>query len=235
MKARLRSLLPMGASLPSREDPTMNPTAGEFEVDTWAISAFVVHSLVPVVGTHPFPLHELMLMTAAVCRLHPAQIFEWGTHIGKSARVFYEVVNHFGLDAEIHSTDLPDDVVHVEHPHGDRGKLVQGLTGVQLHQGDGVETSLRLWQSGGRKPRPLFFVDGDHSRDSVLRELAAIAAAVPDAAMLVHDTFYQSPDSDYNIGPHAAIRDLVATTPGRFHEYHSGLGLPGMTLLYAIT
>lgn len=220
------------ASSLSQENPIRNVTATEFEVDTWAISQFVTDKLVPVVGYHPFPLHELMLMAAAVCRFEPAEIFEWGTHIGKSARIFYEITAHYRVQTDVHSTDLPDDAEHGEHPHADRGKLVRGLSRVYLHQGDGLTTSLELWRAGGRKPRPLFFVDGDHSNESVLRELSGISTQVPDAAVLLHDAFYQSPDSGYNIGPYEAIESVMANWPGRFRKIHSGLGLPGMTLLY---
>jgi cephalosporin hydroxylase len=216
----------------SRENPAMNVAASEFEVDAWAISQFVMRKLVPVVGSHPFPLHELMLMTGAVCRLEPREIFEWGTHIGKSARIFYEITSHYRVQADIHSTDLPDDVEHREHPHADRGRLVRGLSRVYLHQGDGLTTSLELWRADGRKLRPLFFVDGDHSHESVLRELTGIANEVPHAGILVHDAFYQSAEAEYNTGPYRAIEEVVAVLPGRYRKVHSGLGLPGMTLLY---
>ena len=133
------------------------------------------------------------------------------------------------------STDLPDDVEHGEHPHGDRGRLVRGLPRVHLHQGDGLDTSLQVWRTGGRKPRPLFFVDGDHAYESVLRELTGITTEVPDAAVLLHDAFYQSPESGYNIGPYQAIEEVLARWPGRYRKVHSGIGLPGMTLVYPTT
>jgi cephalosporin hydroxylase len=231
VKTRLPSVLRRHEPL-SRDNPTKNLNCSDFEVDNWAISRFVSERLVPVAGIHPFPLHELMLMTAAVCRFEPSEIFEWGTHIGKSARVFYEITSHYRIDAALHSTDLPDDVEHVEHPHADRGRMVRGLPRVHLHQGDGLDTSLALWRAGGRRPQPLFFLDGDHSRESVFRELTGVTLEIPDAAILVHDAFYQSPASGYNIGPYEAIEDVLASVPGRYRKVHSGLGLPGMTLLY---
>lgn len=216
----------------SRENPAKNVHCSEFEVDNWAISQFVSRKLVPIVGTHPFPLNELMLMVAAVCRLQPPQIFEWGTHIGKSARIFHECAMHYAIETEIHSTDLPDDADHEEHPHGARGKLVRGRAGVYLHQGDGLDTSLELYRTGGCKPGPLFLVDGDHSYESVLRELTGITREVPDASVLLHDSFYQSEKSGYNVGPHRAIEQVLAAQPVPYCTQHSGLGLPGMTLLY---
>jgi cephalosporin hydroxylase len=229
---RLRRL---GESPLSRANPAKNVAFTEFEVDNWAISQFVIRKLVPVVGWHPFPLHELMLMAAVVCRFEPAEIFEWGTHIGKSARVFSETTSHYRIQADVHSTDLPDDAEHPEHPHAERGRLVRGLPRVHLHQGDGLDTSLELWRAAGRKPRPLFFLDGDHARESVLRELTGIADAVPDAAVLVHDAFYQSPESGYNVGPYQAIEQVMADRPGRYRMQHSGLGLPGLTFLYPVS
>lgn len=227
---RLAARLRRGAQ-GSAADVVRNPTCTEFEVDAWQLSAFVAEKLVPVVGTHPFPLHELMLMSAAVCRVRPAQIFEWGTHVGKSARAFYEIAAHFGVPCAVHSVDLPDDVAHVEHPSGERGRMVRGLESVHLHQGDGVEVSLSVWRDAGRPAPVLFFVDGDHSRQSVYRELSAIVAAVPAPAVLLHDAFYQSEGSGYNVGPHEAIVQVLGEAPGRFRRIDSGLGLPGMTLL----
>jgi len=190
---------------------------------------------VPIVGVHPFPLHELMLMCAAVCRLRPAHVYEWGTHLGKSARIFYECAKHYEIPLEIHSVDLPDTAEHVEHPGNTRGMLVRGIPNVHLHQGDGIEVALSVWKTGGRPPAPLFFIDGDHAYESVLRELSAVAAEIPGASVLLHDAFFQSVESGYNVGPHRAIEEVLRAKPGRYGRIDSGLGLPGMTFLYPRT
>lgn len=216
-----------------RTDPTRNRNCSELEIDAWQLSSFVVERLVPVVGLHPFPVHELMLLSAAVCRFRPSHIFEWGTHIGKSARAFYEVARYFGIPSEIHSVDLPDDVQHVEHPSDERGRMVRGLPHVHLHQGDGLDVSLAVWRDSGTPEAALFFIDGDHSEKSVYRELSGIVQQVQRPAVLLHDAFYQSPESGYNVGPYRAIERVLNEHPGRFKRVDSGLGLPGMTLLYA--
>ena len=217
---------------PSTADVARNPSCSEFEVDAWQLSQFVLDKLVPAVGIHPFPLHELMLLSAATCKFRPPLIFEWGTHIGKSARAFYEVLTHYNIPGEIHSVDLPDDVRHVEHPSDERGRLVRGLDRVHLHQGDGVDVSVALWKQRDRPRGVLFLVDGDHAFDSVYRELSIIVREIPDANVLLHDTFFQSAASGYNIGPWRAIEEVMHANPGRFKRMDSGLGLPGMTLLY---
>ena len=216
----------------SLANPAKNLQSEQFEVDSWAISKFVLQKLVPVVGSHPFPLDELMLVVAATCRTTPSMIFDWGTHHGKSARIFYECVKHYRIEAEIHSADLAESTDHAEHPGRHRGKFVKHLAKVHLHQGDGVSVSLDIWRSAGKPARPLFFVDGDHSFDSVLRELSLISEAVDDATILVHDTFYQDRLADYNTGPHRAIEETLAASPGRYKRLQIGLGLPGLTLLY---
>jgi len=163
----------------SSENPTRNRDSLTFEVNGWETSAFVLQKLVPLTGVHPFPLHELLLMTAAVCNLQPKVIFEWGTNIGKSARIFHEISLQYGLGTSIHSIDLPDDVEHVEHPHDQRGWMVRGINDVHLHQGDGLSTSLSIWSEEGKPQPALFFIDGDHSYESVHHELLSIVAAVP--------------------------------------------------------
>lgn len=214
-------------------NPVRNPTASEFEVDLWTLSSFLLEKIIPVVGTHPYPLNELLLITAAACRLKPSVVFDWGTHIGVSARIFYECDQAFNIGYDIHSIDLPPDATHVEHPGQEHGRLVRGLERIHLHRGDGVKVAMEQWERLGRPERPLFFVDGDHAYESVREELSEIFATVSDASVLAHDTFFQSTDSNYNVGPALAIKEITAKFPTRFHVIHSGLGLPGMTLLFS--
>jgi len=217
-----------------RPDPVRNPQGSEFEVDLWALSDFVLDTIVPVVGVRPYPLNELLLMTAAACRLKPSVVFDWGTHIGVSARIFSECDKAFNLGFEIHSIDLPPQATHVEHPGQEHGRLVRGLNKVHLHRGDGVKLALELWHKLGQPKRPLFFVDGDHAYESVRGELMSIFAAIPDASAIAHDTFFQSADSNYNVGPALAINEVLKSFPARFDVFRTDLGLPGMTLLAAV-
>jgi cephalosporin hydroxylase len=214
-------------------DPAGNDDSCAFEVDAWALSSFVVDTLVPIVGVHPYPLNELLLMSAAVTRFRPTHIFEWGTHQGVSARAFHEICSHFGLDTEIHSTDLPPSRRHVEQPGDERGLYVQEISEVTLHLGDGVKESLRILR-GARGAAPLFFVDGDHAYKSVRRELDSVFSHVPDAVALVHDTFFQDERSGYNTGPYRAVTEFCAAHP-RIRRLDTAIGLPGMTLLYPST
>jgi cephalosporin hydroxylase len=214
-------------------EPSKNEDCDAFEINKWTLSEFVVKKLVPVVGIHPFPLDELMLMAGALCRFRPAYVFEWGTNIGKSARIFYETAKAFSISAHVHSIDLPDDVSHVEHPKNDRGKLVRGLSGVTLHQADGLTHSFKLLDELRPSGRVLFFVDGDHSYESVHREVSAILKRVPAAVILAHDTFYQSEGAGYNIGPFRAIGDALKEVPGNYRTVATSLGLPGMTMIYS--
>lgn len=214
------------------QDPAMNINCSEFEVNNWVISDFIVHKLIPIVGTHPYPIGELNLMVAAVCRLKPAQIFEWGSNIGKSGRIFYETAKYFRLSVEIHSIDLPDDIEHQEHPKSQRGIFVKGLKEVTLHYGDGLTKTLEIYGKTSKVSAPLIFIDGDHSYESVRRELEGIIQNIPGANILLHDTFYQSKASGYNIGPHKAIADTLSTMPHNYKLMSTSMGLPGMTLLY---
>lgn len=213
-------------------DPAKNLTSTEFEVNNWEVSDFIVNKLVPVVGFHPFPLNELMLMTSAVCYFKPEMIFEWGTNIGKSARIFYEIKKAFNIDTEIHSIDLPDGVFHNEHPKNDRGRMVRGIKDVTLHQADGLERSFELINQKKPNGKVLFFVDGDHSYESVKRELETILEKAPDAIVLLHDTFYQSENANYNIGPNKAVKDVTSKYGDAYTVLSTGFGLPGMSLVY---
>lgn len=201
-------------------------------MDKWVLSDFLVERLIPIVGVRPFPLDELMLLAGAVCRIKPTHIFEWGTNIGKSARVFHEVSAAFGVDCEIHSIDLPDDADHGEHPRSEHARLVRGISRVRLHRGDGVSVALSLAETAGADARPLFFLDGDHSYESVARELREVDARTTRAHILVHDTFHQSAESGYNVGPRRAIDEFIPRAARRYDRLDTQLGLPGMTLLW---
>lgn len=229
---KLRSLTALLGRQKAYADPVRNDGAACLEMDNWILSRFVVERLVPVVGFHPFPLNELMLLAAAVCRVRPTHIFEWGTNIGVSARVFHETCTAFSIGSEIHSIDLPDHERHAEHPGAERGRLVRCIPQVRLHQGDGLEVALSLLAQESSPATPLFFLDGDHSYRSVARELRAIVAKAPAASILVHDTFHQSADSGYNTGPSRAVREVLRETGASFETASQDLGLPGMTFLW---
>ena len=213
-------------------NPCISHSGSEFEVNNWIVSDFIVNRLTPIVGFHPFPLNELMLMTSSVCYFKPEFIFEWGTNIGKSARIFYEITDAFGIQTEIHSIDLPDDVYHNEHPQNDRGIMVKGISKVILHQADGLKCSFDLINQRKPKGRVLFFVDGDHGYESVKNELETILKNAPNAVVLLHDTFYQSAESNYNIGPYSAVKDVLERSYPDYQVISTNMGLPGMTLVY---
>lgn len=213
-------------------NPIRNKQCSEFEVNNWLVSEFVMKELVPIVGIHPYPLNELMLMTATLCVLRPTHIFEWGTNLGKSARIFYEITKHFSILCEIHSIDLPDNVKHKEHPRQNRGIFVKDISQVRLYQGDGLNTSLALCKDIHKKSQPLFFLDGDHEYRSVKRELDNILKNVSNVSILVHDTFFQSSRSKYNIGPYKAVCTTLRLVPDKYKIISTNMGLPGMTLLY---
>lgn len=200
------------------------------EADKWALSEFILDRIVPVVGVHPYPLDELLLMCATVAYFQPQIIIEWGTHVGASARVFYEVTHWLGLRTEIHSVDLPPVARHVENLDdlNDRGRLVRGLD-VQLHMGDGLDVAQSI-VSLHPNAMPLFFLDGDHAYQSVWRELNGVKSITPHAAVLVHDSFYQGPESNYNCGPSEAIALFAQANQLQVHS--TLLGLPGMSLVF---
>jgi hypothetical protein len=204
------------------------PTGDLLECDTAEAGQFVYHKLLPLVGTSPFPPNELMLMCAAMIWLKPKLVVEWGTNVGVSARVFHEANVRYKIGAEIHSVDLPDDVVHREHPKQRRGLVVRSLP-VVLHQGDGpVVASSLIHEKDCHKP--LIFIDGDHARESVLRDARHVLKTAPSAALLFHDTFYQ-PKSGYNHGPYEAVQAILAELETPAQVITANLGTPGMTLV----
>lgn len=204
----------------------------EFEVNNWVVSDFIANEVIPVVGHHPFPLPELHLMASSVTHFNPSHIFEWGTYRGKSARIFSEVLEHFKIPAHIFSIDLPDDVPHDEHPGEMRGAFARGCKNVTFIQGDGLMDSLKLVKEHNPS-KALFFIDGDHSYESVKYEFGTLIKRVPNAVFLLHDTFYQTKESGYNVGPHKAMNEVLAGVKNKYKVLSTNTGLPGMSLVYS--
>lgn len=196
------------------------------EVDAFATSRVVLDVLVPVVGVHPYPLSELMLMAAAFFDLRPGRVIDVGTHHGKSARVWHELGRLLDTPPPVHTIDLCDPT-HPEFPGKDHGRYCRDLDGVTLHTGDGCDVAARLIDEDPGVPT-LLFLDGDHAQDTVTRELA-LCDRLPGGSVLLHDTLTQ-PGSGYNEGPWEAIAAYLAPRP-EIEAHHCHLGLPGMTLL----
>ena len=200
------------------------------EADKWALSAFVIDTLIPIVGVRPYPLDELLLMCSTAAYFRPGIIIEWGTHLGMSARVFYEIVRYLGLATPIHSVDLPADTAHIENIRdpAERGRYVKGVP-VHLHLGDGLSVAQQLL-AGAKGELPLIFLDGDHSYETVRHELYGLREIATRAVVLLHDSFFQGPESGYNCGPFEALSEFSAA-----HDVpvsSTTLGLPGMSLAY---
>lgn len=228
----LENIIPNFPQLYNKSDTVKNEGCTELEVNTNKLTAFILSDIIPVVGISPYPITEQLLMASAMVRFRPNCIFEWGTHLGISARIFHEVSKKYGIEATIHSIDLPDEIDHIEHPGMNRGIKVKGINNVILHQGDGLNKSIEIANSLSDSSKLLFFLDGDHEYDSVKRELNGIYEKYPRAIILAHDTFYQSNDSNYNIGPYLAVQDFLKYHPDSYKALSTNLGLPGMTLLH---
>ena len=194
------------------------------EVNKWALSP-IVQRVTGIVGTKPYPIDELMLMAAAFYYHLPDVVIDIGTHQGKSARVWYELGALLPKMPTIHTIDLfsPD---HPEYPGKALGQYIR-RTKVRQHYGDG-ETVAREILSQNPTGNYLLFLDGDHSYETVRRELE-LARVFSQGCLLVHDTFYQS-DCTYNIGPHQAIENFVSQFTVK-QVIHLATGLPGMSYI----
>ncbi|MBM4053454.1 MAG: glycosyltransferase [Planctomycetes bacterium] len=200
------------------------------EADKWALSDFIVNKIIPIVGVRPYPLDELLMMCSVVSYFEPDIIIEWGTHAGKSARVFYEISNHLGIKTDIYSIDSPADANHIENlkDQGERARYIKGLP-VNRYLGDGITVAKEILSSNSHR-FPLFFVDGDYSYDAVWRDLSEIKKSVNAAAILLHDSFLQDDQSKYNCEPNFAIKQF--SEENNLDVWHTAMGLPGMSLVW---
>jgi cephalosporin hydroxylase len=228
----LKAFYARGQGPPATHEPPFNRANRSLpEANKWALSEFITQALVPIVGVHPYPIDEQMLICSTVAYFQPDVIIEWGTHKGCSARIFHETTRFLGIPAEIHSIDLPASATHEENltEATNRAHLVRGLT-VTLHEGDGLSVARELCAAIKPPKTALFFLDGDHAYESVRRELSGVRGLVASAAVLVHDSFNQGPESGYNVGPYRALSEFAAAESLPVHS--TVLGLPGMSLTY---
>jgi len=194
------------------------------EVNKWVLSK-TVKKLSGIVGLHPYPFDELMLMAAAFQYHAPNVVIDIGTHIGKSARIWHELSRGLDIPAAIHTIDLQDPQ-HPEYPGAEMGRFIKGTPVIQ-HLGDGVEVAREIIKA---HPEAVFlmFLDGDHAYEKVRRELE-LAKLIDQGCFLVHDTFFQL-GAQYNVGPYEAIQDFVRENQVK-QVVHLQTGLPGMSYL----
>jgi hypothetical protein len=205
--------------------PRRVPRPGFLEVDKWALSCVVLR-IARIIGSHPYPLDELLLMAAAFEYHRPEIVIDVGTHMGKSARMWYEMSRFLKQPSSIHTFDIHDPR-HPEFAGAFLGRYIRGYP-VKQHIQDGYTGAVEMLRE---KPdaRYLVFLDGDHSFQSVRRELDLARLLPSGSGILVHDTFYQ-PGSSYNHGPYLAIEQFRKEFS--FSQVlHLQCGLPGMSYL----
>lgn len=131
---------------------------------------------------------EVEFFESVLGRHRPTHVFEWGTNVGASARLFHEASLELGYECEVHTVELPLDLAHLDrdHPGHRYGQWIEG-TSIHAHRGYGLITSLTLYAQYTPE-RALFFLDGNHEHAVVLAELEAISETAPSAVMMVHDT-----------------------------------------------
>lgn len=198
-----------------------------FEVDCWILSEILLKKVIPKIGIHPYPLNEQMLMASVVAFVQPKIIIEWGTNVGKSARLFWEVKEALDLNCSIYTIDLMNPN-HPEFSGAARGKYLSNTDVMQI-VGDGVKTANKLLD--GVSNPVLVYIDGDHSHESVKRDLAIWDKLPSGSGILAHDVFYQIP-STYNVGPWHSFQELIQEQKSNISQVQwQILGLPGMAFV----
>jgi cephalosporin hydroxylase len=141
------------------------------------------------IGVPGYGDDEVEFLASVVARQRPDVIFEWGTNVGASARIFYEAVQVCGVRCAIHSVELLDEDSYLDRDHPGH-RYAEWLEGIPVHlwRGDGLDWSILLLRDMVPKPVSVFYLDGNHEPGAVLRELEGIAGAAPAAVVVVHDT-----------------------------------------------
>jgi len=99
---------------------------------------------------------------------------------------------------------------------------------VNLHRGDGAEKAVELIKNAG-DVEPLCMLDGDHSYQTVRRELATISEVAPLATILIHDTFQQ--ENGDQSGAFLAAEEFISAKTNIRQIISCNVGRPGLTLI----
>ncbi len=167
---------------------------------------------------------EVRFLARALSRAWPSAVFEWGTNRGSSARIFYEASVILDLRCEVFTVELPLELAYLDRDHpGEQSGLHLRGTPVWRSFGDGADVSLRCYRRL-RPERALFYVDGDHRREQVERELSAVAAAAPSTPLVLHDSRHLPEVAD-------AISYFLELRPRRY-EREDLASDAGMTALW---
>lgn len=151
---------------------------------------------------------EVAFIAKTLLKLQPSHVFEWGTNVGASARIFHEVTRLAGIRSTVHTWEHPDMTTR-DHPGHRHAELVDGIATVIPYIGEGLIGALSLYTST-TPARALFFLDGDHSYATVLKELRAIAKVAAEAVILVHDLRHPTERTG------DAVHDFAAEQNGRY-------------------
>jgi len=205
------------------------------EAEVVELDRFVLEKILPQTGLL-YPLAEISLMALAVDRVRPSHIFEWGTNIGGSAKIFHQITESLGMDTAIHTWDLPEDVPHGQHPGKNHAKLARGLARIHFHREDGLQgalTQYHLEKAKNPGMRALFFVDGDHFYESVVREIVGLVSVQEEFHILAHDTFVQKPDGKgQSKESWLACPTALQISASEYRWLNVGFGNPGMAYLW---
>lgn len=131
-----------------------------------------------------YGLDEKKFMIETVLKLRPEQIWEWGTNVGASARIFFFICYLGHLECDITTIELPNPKDHVDHPGLRYASEIADLPVTKI-LGDGITEALAR---ADPTKRLLFFLDGDHTKESVENEITLLCEKFPEAWLLLHDT-----------------------------------------------
>lgn len=162
---------------------------------------------ISLLGMSDYSGEDIAFMARVVDETSPTHIFEWGTNAGASARIFYELTQTRRPRVELHSIDWREPgSTCFEYPDLCQGYWVRWRP-VFLHTGDGLKTTLALFEMEGPE-RALVYLDDGHLFQENLDALTALHREHPDAAILVDDARTGE--------PRAALEEFFLVNPDAY-------------------
>lgn len=170
-------------------------------------------------------------LLATLIHLKPKYCLEIGTHLGQSTEVFQQYFDKYEQDGLVVTIDIHKykDLDHLKnvkqlivHPHVNNSSDWHYVDNENLldHNVDSVAENIEIIRNGIRNyPRTDFdfcFLDGDHQRDSVVKDFAISRSLLSDPQYILFD------DTEDDGGGHDSVKvyeDMVAEEKYNIYDF----------------
>ena len=176
-----------------------------------------------VEGVPGWLLEEDALKLYELAHAAPGPILEVGTHRGKSAILMATALRDAGREGPVVSLDIDREGLEAARSEAAKRDLADRIAFVR-------GTAEALFRSRPGFAPGLVFLDGDHTRRGLARDLRALAACVPRGAVLLFHDFNDERNDDPGEPDYGVTQAVAESWVARDCEFGGVFGACGLYL-----